>query len=638
MADVFTIGLGHDHPEIRKNANSDFISFWNEQAKNLSWFSSWTKTLEWTPPFAKWFVGGIINASYNALDVHQATKSEKTAIFWEGEDGTSRKITYGHLFSEVQKFSNVLKSLDVKKGDRVTIYLPMVPELIIAMLSCARIGAIHTVVFSGFSATSIRDRIHDSKSKVVITADGGYRRGKIIELKQTIDEAINELDFVEHVIVLERTKTPICLTSKDKLWNDVMKNIPNICTAEPLPSDHPLFILYTSGTTGKPKGVLHGTGGYLTHLFSTFKWAFDIKNSDVFFCTADIGWVTGHSYVVYAPLLHGATQIMYEGAPDFPDASRMWNILQKYGTTIFYTTPTALRMFMKFGDDIPNSFDLSSLRLLGTVGEPINPEVWKWYFKIIGKEQCPIIDTWWQTETGGMLISPLPGLETIPLKPGSGTLPIPGVTISVVDEFGKNVPVNTKGYLIIKNPWPGMLLTLWGDDEKYKTVYWSKYENSYYSGDYALKDDDGYLWLLGRADDVLKIAGHRIGTAELESCIVSHNDVAESAVCGIPDDVKGEAIIAFVVLKHDVATTTIDLEKQLITKIRSDVGAIASPKQIYFVSKLPKTRSGKIMRRLLKSIANGEKIGDVSTLEDGTAVTEVQSVFDDLKKTLDKKS
>jgi len=638
MVDVFTIGLGHDHPEIRKNANSDFISFWNEQAKNLSWFSSWTKTLEWTPPFVKWFVGGTINASYNALDVHQATKSEKTAIFWEGEDGTSRKITYGHLFSEVQKFSNVLKSLDVKKGDRVTIYLPMVPELIIAMLSCARIGAIHTVVFSGFSATSIRDRINDSKSKVVITADGGYRRGKIIELKQTIDEAINELDFVEHVIVLERTKTPICLNSKDKLWNDMMKNIPNICTAEPLSSDHPLFILYTSGTTGKPKGVLHGTGGYLTHLFSTFKWAFDIRNSDVFFCTADIGWVTGHSYVVYAPLLHGATQVMYEGAPDFPDASRMWNILQKYGTTIFYTTPTALRMFMKFGDDIPNSFDLSSLRLLGTVGEPINPEVWKWYFKIIGKEQCPIIDTWWQTETGGMLISPLPGLETIPLKPGSGTLPIPGVTISVVDEFGKNVPVNTKGYLIIKNPWPGMLLTLWGDDEKYKAVYWSKYENSYYSGDYALKDDDGYLWLLGRADDVLKIAGHRIGTAELESCIVSHNDVAESAVCGIPDDVKGEAIIAFVVLKHDVATTTIDLEKQLMIKIRSDVGAIASPKQIYFVSKLPKTRSGKIMRRLLKSIANGEKIGDVSTLEDGTAVTEVQSVFDDLKKTLDKKS
>jgi len=638
MVDVFTIGLGHDSPEIRKNANFDFISFWNEQAKNLSWFSPWTTTLDWNPPFAKWFVDGTINASYNTLDVHQAIKSEKTAIFWEGEDGTSRKITYGYLFAEVQKFANVLKSLGVKKGDRVTIYLPMVPEIVIAMLGCARIGAIHTVVFSGFSATSIQDRIDDSKSKIVITADGGYRRGKIINLKQTIDDAINGLDFVEHVIVLERTKIPIHLTSKDKLWNDVMKNVSSICTAEPLPSNHPLFILYTSGTTGKPKGVLHGTGGYLTHLFSTFKWAFDIKDSDVFFCTADIGWVTGHSYVVYAPLLHGATQIMYEGAPDFPDASRIWNILQKYGVTIFYTTPTALRMFMKFGDDIPNSFELSSLRLLGTVGEPINPKVWKWCFKIIGKKQCPIIDTWWQTETGGMLISPLPGLETIPLKPGSGTFPIPGIDISVVDEFGKDVPVNTKGYLVIKNPWPGMLLTLWDDDEKYKTVYWSKYKNSYYPGDYALKDEDGYLWLLGRADDVLKIAGHRIGTAELESCIVSHDDVAESAVCGIPDDVKGEAIIAFVVLKNDVTTTTVDLEKQLITKIRNDVGAIASPKQIYFVSKLPKTRSGKIMRRLLKSIANNEKIGDVSTLEDGTAVTEIQNVFDDIQKTIQKKS
>jgi len=638
MVDVFTIGLGHDSPEIRKNANFDFISFWNEQAKNLSWFSPWTTTLDWNPPFAKWFVDGTINASYNTLDVHQAIKSEKTAIFWEGEDGTSRKITYGYLFAEVQKFANVLKSLGVKKGDRVTIYLPMVPEIVIAMLGCARIGAIHTVVFSGFSATSIQDRIDDSKSKIVITADGGYRRGKIINLKQTIDDAINGLDFVEHVIVLERTKIPIHLTSKDKLWNDVMKNVSSICTAEPLPSNHPLFILYTSGTTGKPKGVLHGTGGYLTHLFSTFKWAFDIKDSDVFFCTADIGWVTGHSYVVYAPLLHGATQIMYEGAPDFPDASRIWNILQKYGVTIFYTTPTSLRMFMKFGDDIPNSFELSSLRLLGTVGEPINPKVWKWCFKIIGKKQCPIIDTWWQTETGGMLISPLPGLETIPLKPGSGTFPIPGIDISVVDEFGKDVPVNTKGYLVIKNPWPGMLLTLWGNDEKYKTVYWSKYKNSYYPGDYALKDEDGYLWLLGRADDVLKIAGHRIGTAELESCMVSNDDVAESAVCGIPDDVKGEAIIAFVVLKNDVTTTTVDLEKQLITKIRNDVGAIASPKQIYFVSKLPKTRSGKIMRRLLKSIANNEKIGDVSTLEDGTAVTEIQNVFDDIQKTIQKKS
>jgi len=634
MSETYNIGLGHNDSEIRKKANSDFVSFWGEQAKNLFWFSPWKKTLDWKPPFAKWFTGGTINASYNALDVHQNTKADKPAILWEGENGESRIITYGDLLIQVQKFSNVLKSLGVQKGDRVTIYLPMVPELPIAMLACARIGAIHTVVFSGFSAASIRDRIDDSKSKVIITADGGYRRGKIIKLKEVIDEAIKDFDFVDHVIVLERTKNKITITKKDKLWNDLMKHASDYCDAEKLDSTHPLYILYTSGTTGKPKGVLHGTGGYLTHLYSTFKWAFDIKDSDIFFCTADIGWVTGHSYVVYAPLLHGATEIMYEGAPDFPDMSRMWNILQKYKVTIFYTTPTALRMFMKFGDDIPNSFDLSSLRLLGTVGEPINPEVWRWYFKIIGKENCPIIDTWWQTETGGMLISPLPGLETIPLKPGSGTYPIPGVNISVVDETGSDVSSNTKGYLVIKDPWPGMLLTLWKDDEKYKDVYWSKYENYYYTGDYALKDDDGYIWLLGRADDVLKVAGHRIGTTELESCIVSHSHVAESAVCGIPDEIKGEVIVAFVVLNEGVIKNFNQLEKELSEKIRKDIGAIATPKQIYFVSKLPKTRSGKIMRRLLKAIANNEKIGDVSTLEDGTAVTEVQSVFKELQKSI----
>ncbi|MEK0341627.1 MAG: acetate--CoA ligase [Nitrosopumilus sp.] len=638
MSETYNIGLGNNDFEIRKKANSDFVSFWDEQAKNLFWFSPWKKTLDWQPPFARWFVGGTINASYNALDVHQDDKADKPAILWEGENGESRIITYHDMFIQVQKFSNVLKSLGVKKGDRVTIYLPMVPELPIAMLACARIGAIHTVVFSGFSATSIKDRIDDSKSKVVITADGGYRRGKIVKLKEVVDEAIKDFDFVDHIIVLERTKNKISMTLKDKLWNDLMKDASDSCDAEKLDSNHPLYILYTSGTTGKPKGVLHGTGGYLTHLYSTFKWAFDIKDSDVFFCTADIGWVTGHSYVVYAPLLHGATEIMFEGAPDYPDVSRIWDILQKYKVTIFYTTPTALRMFMKFGDNIPNSFDLSSLRLLGTVGEPINPEVWKWYFKIIGKEKCPIIDTWWQTETGGMLISPLPGLETIPLKPGSGTRPIPGVNITVVDENGTDVSSNTKGYLVIKNPWPGMLLTLWNDDEKYKTVYWSKYENYYYSGDYALKDEDGYFWLLGRADDVLKVAGHRIGTAELESSIVSNNHVAESAVCGIPDEIKGEVIIAFVVLKQGVTKSLVDLQKELSDKIRNDIGAIATPKQIYFVSKLPKTRSGKIMRRLLKAIANNEKIGDVSTLEDSTAVTEVQSVFDKIQKSIKENS
>ena len=627
MSEKFDIGLGNDDDDLRKQGNSDFVSFWSDQAKNLHWFSTWQKTLDWRPPFAKWFVGGTINASYNALDVHQSTKSDKPAILWEGENGDSRRLSYGDLFIEVQKFANVLKSLGVTKGDRVTIYLPMVPELPVAMLACARIGAIHTVIFSGFSSASIKDRIEDSKSKIVITADGGYRRGKIVKLKEVIDDATKDFEFVEHVVVLERTKNKISILPKDKLWNDLMANASDSCDAEKLDSDHPLYILYTSGTTGKPKGVLHGTGGYLTHLYSTFKWAFDIKDSDVFFCTADIGWVTGHSYVVYAPLLHGATQIMYEGAPDFPDMSRMWNILQKYSVSIFYTTPTALRMFMKFGDDIPNSFDLSSLRLLGTVGEPINPEVWVWYYKIIGKENCPIVDTWWQTETGGMMISPLPGLETIPLKPGSATLPIPGVAISVVDEFGSEVSSNTKGYLIIKNPWPGMLLTLWGDDEKYKNVYWSKYPNCYYPGDYALKDSDGYLWLLGRADDILKVAGHRIGTAELESCIVSDCAVAESAVCGIPDEIKGEAIIVFAVLKDGVTTDKNILEKNLFNKIRIDIGPIATPKQIYFVSKLPKTRSGKIMRRLLKSIASGEKIGDTSTLDDPSAVTEIQKII-----------
>lgn len=634
MSEIYDIGLGKDNSDLRKKADSDFVSFWGEQAKNLTWFSPWSQILDWEPPFAKWFVGGKINASYNALDVHQNTKASKPAILWEGENGDSNAITYGDMFTQVQKLSNVLKSLGVQKGDRVTIYLPMIPELPITMLACARIGAIHTVIFSGFSSTSIRDRIIDSKSKIVITADGGYRRGNVVKLKEVIDDAIKDCTFVQHVVVVKRTKNTITMNSRDKLWIDLMKNVSDSCDAEKLDSTHPLYILYTSGTTGKPKGVLHGTGGYLTHLHSTFKWAFDIKDSDIFFCTADIGWVTGHSYVVYAPLLHGATQIIYEGAPDYPNASRMWDILQKYHATIFYTTPTALRMFMKFGDNLPNSFDLSSLRLLGTVGEPINPEVWKWYFKTIGKEKCPIVDTWWQTETGGMMIAPLPGLETIPLKPGSGTRPIPGVSIAVVDDAGNDVSPNTKGYLVIKNPWPGMLLTLWGDDKKYASVYWSKYKNFYYSGDYALKDDDGYFWLLGRADDVLKVAGHRIGTAELESCIVSHNDVAESAVCGIPDDVKGEAIIAFVVLKHGIVKDSGILENEIIDKIRSNVGAITTPKQIYFVSKLPKTRSGKIMRRLLKSIGNNEQIGDVSTLEDGTAVTEVQAAFDEIQKSI----
>lgn len=638
MSETFNIGLGNNDSEIRKQSESDFIAFWAEQAKKLAWFSPWDKTLEWNPPFAKWFEGGLINASYNALDIHQKNKANKPAIIWEAESGESRILTYKDLWIEVQKFANGLKSLGVTKGDRVTIYLPMVPELPISMLACSRIGATHTVVFSGFSSDSLRERIEDSKSKIVITSDGGYRRGKIVKLKEVVDEAIQNFDFVKNIIVLERTKEPIQLTSRDILWSDLIKDAPSECEAEKLDGLHPLYILYTSGTTGKPKGVLHGTGGYLTHLYSTFEWAFDIKDSDVFFCTADIGWVTGHSYVVYGPLLHGATEVIYEGAPDYPEVSRMWDIIQKHKVSIFYTTPTALRMFMKFGNDIPNSFDLSALRLLGSVGEPINPEVWKWYYEIIGKEKCPVIDTWWQTETGGIMISALPGIETVPLKPGSGTRPIPGVNISIVDEEGKEVPPNTKGYLIIKNPWPGMLLTLWGDDEKYKKAYWSKFQNVYYSGDYAKIDEDGYFWLLGRADDVLKVAGHRIGTAELESCMVSHKDIAESAVCGIPDDLKGEVIIAFAVLKENVKKEYAVLEKEISDKIRNDIGPIATPKQIYFVSKLPKTRSGKIMRRLLKAIANNDSIGDVSTLEDVAAVAEIQNTVQELQKSIKEKN
>ncbi|SVA32054.1 uncharacterized protein METZ01_LOCUS84908 [marine metagenome] len=632
--DPYEIGLGNNDIQIRIKAESDFISFWNSEAKKLFWFKIWSKTLDWNPPFAKWFVGGKINASYNALDIHQNNKAEKLAILWEGEDGQTRQFTYKELYRDVCKFANVLKSLGVQNRDRVTIYLPMVPEILIAMLACARIGAIHTVVFSGFSAISLRDRIDDSKSKIIITADVGFRRGNTINLKEIVDEAVDNLDFIKHIVVLKRKDDTSSLGIKDKLWHELMKDAVEECKAEELDSTHPLYILYTSGTTGKPKGVLHGTGGYLTHLFSTFKWAFDIKDSDIFFCTADIGWVTGHSYVAYGPLLHGATQIMYEGAPDYPNASRIWDIIQKYNATIFYTTPTALRMFMSHGDSIPNSFDLSSLRLLGTVGEPINPKVWVWYFEIIGKSKCPIIDTWWQTETGGMMLSPLPGLETVPLKPGSATRPIPGVDIDVVDENGNLIPPGTKGYLVIKRPWPGMLLTLWGDDKKYKDVYWSKYENIYYPGDYALKDSDGYFWLLGRADDMLKVAGHRIGTAELESSLVSHNDVAEAAVCGIPDKLKGESIIAFVVLKQGVKNDTNELKSELIQTVRKGVGPIATPDQIYFVSKLPKTRSGKIMRRLLKAIISNDKIGDLSTLEDGSSVTEIQTAFNELQKSV----
>ncbi|HJT10953.1 MAG TPA: acetate--CoA ligase [Candidatus Nitrosotalea sp.] len=633
----YTIGLGNNDTTTRKKASEDYLKFWEEEANSIHWFEKWNRVLDWNPPFARWFVNGTINASYNALDVQCSKNEKKIAILWEGESGDRRSISYQELLDYVCKVANTLKSLGVKKGDRVTVYLPMIPELVVSLLACARIGAVHTVIFSGFSAQSIRDRVIDSKSKVIITADGGFRRGEIVKLKQVIDEAISDLDFVENVLVYEHAKIHVSLGKKDRQWNALVTGASSQCEPEKLDSAHPLYILYTSGTTGKPKGVLHGTGGYLVHLYSTFKWIFDIHDSDIYFCTADIGWVTGHSYVVYAPLMHGATQVIFEGALVFPTPARIWELVERYGITILYTTPTALRMFMKYGDSLPNSKDLSSLRLLGTVGEPINPQVWKWYFKTIGKEKCPIIDTWWQTETGGALVSPIPGVETIPLKPGSATLPLPGISISVVDENGKDLSPGTKGYLVVKKPWPGMLLSLWNDDEKYKTVYWSKYKFMYYPGDYAVMDNDGYLWMLGRADDVLKVAGHRLGTAEIESGFVSHKSVAEAAVCGIPHEVKGESIVVFLVLKEGIAPNK-QLENELIQHIRNKVGPIATPDHLYIVSKLPKTRSGKIMRRLLKSVASNEKVGDVSTLEDEAAIDEIRAALTELQKTIQKKS
>ena len=626
--------------KIRKKAFENLEQFWEEQAKNIVWFKEWDKVLDWdNPPFGKWFVGGRLNASINCLDEHVKDPGikNKVAIIWEAENGETRSFTYYQLYRYVNQFANALKSLGVKKDDRVTIYLPMVPELPIAMLSCARIGATHTVVFSGFSAQAISDRANDSESKVIITADGGFRRGKLVELKRVVDDAISSAPSIEHIIVLKRAANNINMGQKDVWLHDILENAKLYCEPEIVDSLHPLYILYTSGTTGKPKGVVHSTGGYLTHLYASAKWVFNFRKEDIFFCTADIGWVTGHSYIVYAPLMHGVTQIMYEGAPDYPKPDRYWRIVEKHGATILYTTPTALRMYMKFGNDIPNSFDLSSLRLLGTVGEPINPEAWMWYFETIGKKNCPIIDTWWQTETGGIMISACTGIEdNIPMKPGSATFPLPGIDADVVDEEGKPTLSGRKGYLVIRRPWPGMLMTLWKDNEKYQNIYWKKHGNMYYyAGDYAVADSDGYIWLLGRADDVLKVAGHRLGTIELESAFVSHKAIAEAAVTSRPDKKKGEVIIAFLTLRTKFSASD-QLRTEIIDHIRNKIGPIASPEEIYFVSKLPKTRSGKIMRRLLKSVASGgsEKIGDITTLEDGTSIEEVKQAYNDLHKSL----
>lgn len=618
--------------KIRKQALENSEEFWEEQAKYLKWFKEWDKVLDWNPPFAKWFVGGKLNASVNCLDRHiDSDTKNKVAIIWEGENGETNSFTYYQLYRSVNKLASALKNLGVKKGDRITIYLPMIPQLPIAMLASSRIGAIHTVVFSGFSAQALADRANDSKSKIIITADGGYRRGKLVQLKKLVDDAISSIPSVEHVIVVKRASNDIQMGPKDSWWHDLIENSPSYCEPEVLDSTHPLYILYTSGTTGKPKGVLHSTGGYLTYLYATAKWVFDFRKEDIFFCTADIGWVTGHSYIVYAPLMHGVTEIMYEGTPDYPKPDRYWAIVEKQGATILYTTPTALRMYMKYGNTIPNSFDLSSLRLLGTVGEPINPEVWMWYFKTIGKENCPIVDTWWQTETGATMISTCTGIDSVPMKPGSGTFPLPGIDASIVDENGRPVDLDRKGYLVIRKPWPGMLMTLWEDDERYRNTYWKKFENVYYAGDYALCDADGYLWLLGRSDDVLKVAGHRLGTMELESAFVSYKAIAEAAVTSKPDQKKGESIIAFLVLRTGFLPSD-QLRVELVDHIRNAVGPIATPEEIYFVNKLPKTRSGKIMRRLLKSIASGTAIGDATTLEDEASIEEIRQAYNDLHK------
>jgi acetyl-CoA synthetase len=619
--------------KIREESLANPEQFWANEANNLIWLKKWDKVLEWNFPFARWFVGGQLNASVNCLDRHlNSQRKNKAAIIYEGEDGTTQTYTYYQLYLAVNRLASGLRKLGIKKGDRVTIYLPMIPELVIAMLACARIGAIHIVVFSGFSAKALSDRVNDATSKLIVTADYGLRRGNKIYLKKIVDQALPTMPTVENIILVRRGMESTPESPKDIIWNDLLQNSEKFCKPETLESTDPLFILYTSGTTGKPKGVLHGTGGYLTHLYSTAKWVFNYDEQDIFFCTADIGWVTGHSYVVYAPLLHGITEIIYEGAPDYPKPDKFWAIVEKHGATILYTTPTALRMYMKYDSSIPNAFDLSSIRLLGTVGEPINPEVWMWYFKTIGKEHCPIIDTWWQTETGGIMISQCLGVDSIPMKPGSATFPVPGIDISILDESGTPVDKNVKGYLVVKKPWPGMLMTLWNDNEKYQNTYWNRFPGFYYAGDFALSDTDDYIWLLGRSDDVLKVAGHRLGTMELESAFVSFTAVAEAAITSKPDEKKGDSIIAFLVLKSGYDGTE-ELRRDLTNHIRNTVGPIATPDEIHFVSRLPKTRSGKIMRRLLKSIASDtEIVGDISTIEDEASVEEVKQTYLELHK------
>lgn len=622
-----------DYQALYDKAKADPQAFWAELAtQELDWFQKWDAVLDWQPPFAKWFVNGKINISYNCLDRHLTTwRKNKAALIWEGEPGDSRTLTYAQLHREVCQMANVIKELGVQKGDRVGIYMPMIPEAAIAMLACARIGAVHSVVFGGFSAEALRDRLNDGQAKLVITADGGFRKDTAVGLKAQVDKALanDAVPSVTNVLVVQRTKQQIEMESgRDHWWHELQKTASANCPAEPMDSEDLLFILYTSGSTGKPKGVVHTTGGYNLYTHITTKWIFDLQDTDVYWCTADVGWITGHSYIVYGPLSNGATTLMYEGAPRPSNPGCFWDVIEKYGVTIFYTAPTAIRTFMKMGDELPNARDLSSLRLLGTVGEPINPEAWMWYQRIIGNSNCPIVDTWWQTETGGIMITALPG--AIPTKPGSATLPFPGIVADIVDQEGEPVTNESGGYLVVKHPWPGMMRTLYNDADRFRRTYWEYLhpkdgEFVYFAGDGAHKDEDGYFWVMGRVDDVINVAGHRLGTMEVESALVSHPAVAEAAVVGKPDEIKGEEIVAFVTLQNTQQPSD-ELAKELKLHVVKEIGAIARPGEIRFTDALPKTRSGKIMRRLLRSLAAGlEVTGDTSTLEDRTVLDKLRA-------------